>query len=171
MAIADLKRQLLAVLFASGDPVEAQRLAKLFSVNAEDIGRLVAVINDDLEELPFEVRRLGDSYQLLTKAQYADIIRQALEAKGSAPLSPAALEVLAIVAYNQPVTKAFIEQIRGTDSSSVLSSLVAKGLVEERGRLEIPGRPLSYGTTAAFLRCFGLQDIEALPQVPSPNPQ
>jgi len=171
MAIADLKRQLEAVLFASGEAVEAQRLAKLFSVNADDIRRLVDVINDDFEDFPFEVRRLGDSYQLLTKAQYADIIRQALEAKRNAPLSPAALEVLAIVAYNQPVTRSFIEQIRGTDSSSVLSSLVAKGLVEERGRLEIPGRPLSYGTTAAFLRCFGLQDIEALPKVPAPDPQ
>ena len=81
-------------------------------------------------------------------------------------MSQAALEVLAIIAYNQPVTKSFIEQIRGVDSSSVVNALVAKELVQEMGRLEIPGRPISYGTTEHFLRCFGMKSIETLPKLP-----
>lgn len=91
---------------------------------------------------------------------------QALEVKNNTPLSQAALEVLAIIAYNQPVTKSFIEQIRGVDSSSVVNALVAKELVQEMGRLEIPGRPISYGTTEHFLRCFGMKSIETLPKLP-----
>lgn len=94
------------------------------------------------------------------------VIRQALEVKNNTPLSQAALEVLAIIAYNQPVTKSFIEQIRGVDSSSVVNALVAKELVQEMGRLEIPGRPISYGTTEHFLRCFGMKSIETLPKLP-----
>ena len=81
------------------------------------------------------------------------------------------VELLAIIAYNQPVTKSFVEQIRGVDSSSVVNSLVAKGLVQEMGRLEIPGRPISYGTTEHFLRCFGMQSIETLPKIPQPQEQ
>ena len=93
------------------------------------------------------------------------IIRRALEIKKNIPLSQAAMEVLSIVAYNEPVTKSFIEQIRGIDSSSVVNSLVEKGLVEEAGRLELPGRPISYRTTANFLRCFGLQSLDELPDI------
>lgn len=94
---------------------------------------------------------------MVTRAEYAQVIQKALEVKNNTPLSQAALEVLAIIAYNQPVTKSFIEQVRGVDSGSVVNSLVAKGLVEEQGRLEIPGRPISYGTTEHFLRCFGMK--------------
>ena len=82
------------------------------------------------------------------------------------PLSSAALEVLAVVAYNQPVTKSFIEQVRGVDCSGVVSTLVEKGLIEERGRLELPGKPLLYGTTKNFLRCFGISDLSELPPLP-----
>lgn len=103
---------------------------------------------------------------MVTRAEYAQVIQKALEVKNNTPLSQAALEVLAIIAYNQPVTKSFIEQVRGVDSGSVVNSLVAKGLVEEQGRLEIPGRPISYGTTEHFLRCFGMKNIEALPKLP-----
>ena len=92
-------------------------------------------------------------------------MRRALDLRRNAPLSPAAMEVLAVVAYNQPVTKAFVEQIRGVDCSGVLANLLAKGLVEERGRLELPGRPLLYGTTADFLRCVGLSSLEELPDL------
>ncbi len=114
---------------------------------------------------------LDQSYQMVTREEYAAVIREALEVKNNTPLSQAALEVLAIIAYNQPVTKSFVEQIRGVDSSSVVNSLVAKGLVQEMGRLEIPGRPISYGTTEHFLRCFGMQSIETLPKIPQPQEQ
>ena len=108
---------------------------------------------------------------MVTGEEYAAVMREALEVKNNTPLSQAALEVLAIIAYNQPVTKSFVEQIRGVDSSSVVNSLVAKGLVQEMGRLEIPGRPISYGTTEHFLRCFGMQSIETLPKIPQPQEQ
>lgn len=171
MGIREIKSGLQAVLFTSGEPMEGSRLAKLFSVNTEVIDHLIDSINDDYESLPFQILKLGGSYQMVTRPEHGDIIREALEAKHNAPLSQAAMEVLAIIAYNQPVTRAFIEQVRGIDSSSVVSSLVSKGLVAEAGRLEIPGRPIAYETTPAFLRSFGMNDIEALPQIPLREPQ
>ena len=117
------------------------------------------------EESGLCIVRMEDTYQLCTKDCFAPQIRNVLEQRRNAPLSQAAMEILAIVAYNQPVTKGFIEQIRGVDSSGVVSSLVAKGLIEEKGRLELPGRPLLYGTTENFLRCFHLSALTELPPV------
>jgi segregation and condensation protein B len=164
--LAELERSVQAVLFAAGEPYEKERLAKLLEIDIEMLSQLVERINEFYQKTPFAILELDQSYQMVTRAEYAAIIRQALEVKNNAPLSQAALEVLAIIAYNQPVTKSFIEQVRGVDSSSVVNSLVSKGLVEEQGRLEIPGRPLSYGTTEHFLRCFGMKSIEALPKIP-----
>ncbi|MBQ1183187.1 MAG: SMC-Scp complex subunit ScpB, partial [Clostridia bacterium] len=110
---------------------------------------------------------LDFSYQLCTRKEFAENIRAVLDLRRKAPLSQAALEVLAVIAYNQPVTKAYVEQVRGVDCSGVVSTLVEKGLLEEKGRLELPGRPLLYGTTANFLRCFGLKNLDELPDVPS----
>ena len=110
--------------------------------------------------------RLGDSAQFCTNPAYVEPVREVLDLKRGTPLSQAAMEVLAVVAYNQPVTKAFVEQVRGVDCSGVLSSLMQKDLLEERGRLELPGRPLLYGTTETFLRCFQLSSIEDLPPPP-----
>ena len=110
--------------------------------------------------------KLEDSYQMCSNPIYAEEIRQALDLHRNTPLSQAAMEVLAIVAYNQPVTKAFVEQIRGVDCSGVLGSLTAKGLIEERGRLELPGRPLLYGTTSDFLRCLNISSLNELPPLP-----
>ena len=103
---------------------------------------------------------------MCTKSSYADYIRKALDIRRNTPLSQAAMETLAIVAYNQPVTRAFIDQVRGVDCGAVVQGLVAKNLVEEKGRLELPGRPLLYGTTPDFLRCFGLSSLEELPPLP-----
>ena len=167
MGIREIKNGIQAVLFASGEAMEASRLAKLFSVNTTVLDNIIDTINDDYENLPFQVLKLGACYQMVTRPEHADVIREALEAKHNAPLSQAAMEVLAIIAYNQPVTRNFIEQVRGIDSSSVVSSLVSKGLVAEAGRLEIPGRPIAYETTPTFLRCFGMKDIEALPKIPN----
>ena len=112
------------------------------------------------------VQKLGESWQLCTREQYANYIRLALVTKKAAPLSNAAMEALTIVAYNQPVTKSFVEHVRGIDSSSMINSLVEKGLLEEAGRLEIPGRPIAYRTTEVFLRSFGLSTLEELPPLP-----
>ena len=116
-----------------------------------------------------KIVRLGKSYQMCTEKEYAEIIRTVLDLRRNSPLSQAALEVLAIIAYNQPVTKAFVEQIRGVDCSGVVSSLVARELIEEKGRLELPGRPLIYGTTENFLRCFNVSDVSELPPLPQKN--
>jgi segregation and condensation protein B len=113
--------------------------------------------------------RMENTYQLATKSEYAEYIKKAFDIRRRTPLSSAALEVLAVVAYNQPITKAFIEQVRGVDCSSVITTLIEKGLVEERGRLELPGKPLLYGTTKNFLRCFSLGDLSELPPLPKDN--
>ena len=118
-----------------------------------------------------ELVRMENTYQLATKSVYADYIKKAFDMRRRTPLSSAALEVLAVVAYNQPITKAFIEQVRGVDCSGVVSTLVEKGLIEERGRLELPGRPLLYGTTKTFLRSFSLSDLGDLPPLPKDNPE
>ena len=107
--------------------------------------------------------QLEDRWQLATKNEFADEVRRALDKRRNAPLSPAALEVLAIIAYNQPVSRSFIEQVRGVDSSSTVQTLIQKGLIEEAGRLDLPGRPVSFRTTDVFLRTFGISSLSQLP--------
>lgn len=167
MLLTELQNKIVAVLFAAGEPVAAARLQEALEFTPEEmeerLSDLAALLDD--QEFPLELRRLEDSYQLCSRPIYGELIRRTLEMGRSAPLSPAALEVLAIVAYNQPVTRSFVEQIRGVDSSGVMSSLTEKGLIEEAGRLELPGRPIAYRTTSAFLRCFGLESLDQLPSV------
>ena len=110
--------------------------------------------------------RVDGKYQICTREEYSEEVRGLLEIKKNTPLSQAAFEVLAIVAYNKTVTKSFIEQIRGVDCSGPVSNLVQKGLIEEKGRLDLPGRPLVYGTTDRFLRCFSLNSLDDLPDLP-----
>ena len=160
-----LKGALEALLFAGGDPLPVDRIAEVLGLSskeaidlAEETMTAFNAANDGVQ-----ITRLDNSYQMCSAPVYAQQVRALLEIRRNAPLSPAALEVLAIIAYNQPVTKAFIEQIRGVDSAGVVGSLCQKGLVEERGRLELPGRPLLYGTTLNFLRCMGITTLEDLP--------
>ena len=162
-----------AVLFACGEPIDAAKLSEACEIEKDTVLKIIDRLNDRYTEngSAFRINRLGDSYQMMTQPQFPPYIKTALETRRQVPLSQAAMEVLAVVAYNQPVTKSFVEQIRGVDSSSVVNSLVAKGLVQEMGRLEIPGRPISYGTTEHFLRCFGMQSIETLPKIPQPQEQ
>lgn len=162
-----MQSALEAVLFASGEPVKVDRLAEALGLDRRTINSLVELLIDkfDSEESGICIMRLDDAYQMCSKPQYGEYIRKAMDIRRNVPLSPAAMEVLAIVAYNQPVTKAFIDQIRGVDSGGVLASLNTKALIEEKGRLELPGRPLLYGTTANFLRCFGIESIDDLPTV------
>jgi segregation and condensation protein B len=157
-----------AVLFASGEPVEIDRFCQIFEVDDETVVSVMEMLRDRYENMNSAVKviRLDFSYQLCTKKEYGDYIRTALDLRRRTPLSQAALEVLAVIAYNQPVTKAYVEQVRGVDCSGVVSTLVEKGLLEEKGRLELPGRPLLYGTTETFLRCFGLSSLENLPEIP-----
>ncbi len=157
-----------AILFASGEPVSIERFTQVFDITPETVNEVINILKDkmDKSDSGLEVVRLENTYQLATKTNYADYIKKAFDLRRRTPLSSAALEVLAVVAYNQPVTKSFIEQVRGVDCSGVVTTLVEKGLIEERGRLELPGKPLLYGTTKNFLRCFSLSDLSELPPLP-----
>lgn len=157
-----------AVLFAGGEPLSIDRFAQVFEIEPEEVVKVMEALEQRLKKNKsgLELVRMENTYQLATKSEYADYIKKAFDIKRRTPLSPAALEVLAVVAYNQPVTKSFIEQVRGVDCSGVVTTLIEKGLVEERGRLELPGKPLLYGTTKNFLRCFSLNDLTELPPLP-----
>ena len=164
----ELIRAVEAVLFASGEPMSIERLAQTFEVSPEKIVKTVGSLTEEYANngSSIVIVRLENTYQMATDEKYAEYIKKAFDIRRRTPLSSAALEVLAVVAYNQPVTKSFIEQVRGVDCSGVVSTLVEKGLIEEQGRLELPGKPLLYGTTKNFLRCFGISDLSELPELP-----
>ena len=164
----ELIRCIEAVIFASGEPIAASRLAQIFEIDEATATELCGELSARLEESGSALRlvRTAEQYQFCTKAQYAPYIRAALELRRNTPLSNAAMETLAIIAYNEPVTRNIIERVRGVDSSGVVSSLLAKGLIEEKGRLDLPGRPMQYQTTTLFLRSFGIESLTELPPLP-----
>ena len=157
-----------AILFASGEPIELRRIAQALGIGEGQAEQIVLNMAAQLDERGsgLQILAMEDKFQMCTRPEYVDTVRGVLEVRRNTPLSQAAFEVLAVVAYNQPVTKAFVEQVRGVDCSGVISSLVQKGLIEECGRLELPGRPLMYQTTADFLRCFSIRSLEELPPLP-----
>lgn len=156
-----------SILFASGEPIEAQKLAQTLETDVQTVEDVIDGLNEYYsdDQRGFEIVKLDGSYQMTTRAFYSEITRRALDHRRNTPLSGAALEILAVVAYNQPVTKGYIEQIRGVDCFYGINSLVEKGLIEERGRLDAPGRPRLYGTTPDFLRCFGISSLNELPEL------
>lgn len=162
-------KQIFSVLFAAGEPVETARVAQAIGADEETVLRYLPALQGSLDQagIPLQILRLGDRLQLSTLEAFAPVIQDALALRRNIPLSQAALEVLAVAAYNQPVTRALIEQVRGVDSSGVVNSLIEKQLLEEAGRLDLPGRPLSYRTTPHFLRTFGLESLEQLPPLPA----
>lgn len=168
MSAVDITGQVEAILFASGEPMALDRIAQALGIRTYAVETAVAALQEryNTPESGVHLLTLGDSAQFCTNPAYIEPVRAALDLRRNTPLSQAAMEVLAVVAYNQPVTKAFVEQVRGVDCSGVVGSLVQKGLLEERGRLELPGRPLLYGTTENFLRCFQLKSIDQLPPPP-----
>ena len=155
-----------AVLFSSGEPVSIDRLSEIFEITFDEVCEITEQLEKQLENTGIELVKLENTYQLCSKSEYGEHVRKMADMRRKAPLSNAAMEVLSVVAYNQPVTKAFVEQVRGVDCSSTVTTLIEKGLLEEKGRLELPGRPLLYGTTKNFLRCFGISDISELPPLP-----
>ncbi len=162
-----------AILFAHGDPIESDKLSEAAGIEEETLVKLIQLLMDRYEstDSALTILKLGSCYQLVVKSDYIEYIRAAMETKKNTPLSPAAIEVLTIIAYNQPVTKGFVEHIRGIDSSSVVNSLVEKNLLEEAGRLDVPGKPIAYRTTPAFLRSFQLSSLDDLPALPNPEGQ
>ena len=157
-----------AVLFAAAEPIEYNKLSTVLGMDDEQILLCLDALQNKYEadDSGICLLKLDTKYQLCSKKEYVDAVRDVLDLKRNAPLSQAAFEVLAIVAYNQPITKPYIEQIRGVDCSGVVNTLCQRGLVEEKGRLDVPGRPVLYGTTADFLRCFSLNSLDDLPELP-----
>lgn len=168
MADLNINAAIEAILFANGSSVETKRIAQALEITEKQAEEHISALIDDYNSSNrgITIIKLDDAYQMVSCKEYAEQIRTVMDLRRNTPLSQAALEVLAVVAYNQPVTKAFVEQVRGVDCSGVIGSLTAKGLVEEKGRLELPGRPLLYGTTENFLRCFNINSLEELPPLP-----
>lgn len=164
----NLISSLEAMLFAAGDPVEAGKLADVLELDIEMVEKLLGTLGAQYDERNSGLMliRIDNKYQLCTREVFSENVRKLMEIRKNAPLSNAAFEVLAIIAYNKTVTRSFIEQVRGVDCSGPVSSLVQKGLIEEKGRLDLPGRPLIYGTTDRFLRCFSLNSLDDLPELP-----
>lgn len=171
-----------AILFAAGEPVRCERIALALEIREEETEEVLAALAARLETENSGLRlvRMNEKAQLCTRGEYASAIRVALETRKPPALSQAAMEVLAVVAYRQPVTRAYIEQVRGVDSAYTVSSLVEKGFIEEAGRLEVPGRPTLFRTTDQFLRVFGLSTLSDLTPLPTegadgqltlPNPE
>lgn len=162
-----LQRAIEAIVFAAGERIELSRLAMALETDENEI---VAAADALANELAFERRgirllRLGDGYQMVSSGEMADYITKALETRKPPKLSSSQLEALTIIAYYQPATKAMVEQIRGVDSAYSISALMNKKLIEEAGRLNVPGRPIQYRTTPAFLRTFGISSLEELPPI------
>ncbi len=157
-----------SILFASGEPIEKRKLAEVLEIEQERVDMIIEELREGYREenRGFDILTLDNSYQMCSSRYYGEITKKALDHRRNTPLSNAALEILSIVAYNQPVTKAYVEQIRGVDCFYGINALVEKGLIEEKGRLDAPGRPWLYGTTHDFLRCFGLQSLDQLPELP-----
>jgi segregation and condensation protein B len=161
----EFERILESILFAAGDPYPISRLAALFGISEEEVTETARRLGDNLrfENRGIRLVRLENSLQLCSDPENADWVRRALDTRRPARLSPAALEVLAIAAYFQPVTRSYVEQLRGVDSSYTMGLLTDKGFLEPCGKLDAPGRPMQYRTTALFLRTFGLSSLEELP--------
>ena len=167
----ELQRAIEAILFAAGERIETARLAMALETDERDIEDAANALADALafDRRGIRILRLDNGYQMVSSGEMADYVTKALETRKPPKLSASQLEALTIVAYYQPATKAMVEQIRGVDSSYSISALMNKKLIEEAGRLNVPGRPIQYRTTPDFLRTFGFESLEELPPIEKIN--
>ena len=167
MEQADIQRALMAILFAAGESVDASRLSQTLEVDEDEIHAAAKLIMDDLSYNRSGIRmvKLENAYQLCSSPEMAPYVTRALETRKPPRLTASQLETLTVIAYYQPATKAYVEQIRGVDSSYSVSALLTKKLIEDCGRLNVPGRPILYRTTPDFLRTFGLSSLDELPEI------
>ena len=163
----ELQRAIEAILFAAGERVDLSRLAMTLEADEKDVESAANALADEFAfgRRGIRILRLEKGYQMVSSGEMADYITKALETRKPPKLSSSQLEALTIVAYYQPATKAMVEQIRGVDSSYSISALMNKKLIEECGRLNVPGRPILYRTTPDFLRTFGISSLEDLPAI------
>lgn len=163
----ELQRALMAILFAAGEPVAAARLAESLAVDEAQIHEELKVLMDTLafNRSGIRIVKLESAYQMCSASEQAEFVTKTLETRKPPKLSSSQLETLSVIAYYQPATKAYVEQIRGVDSGYSISALLTKKLIREAGRLNVPGRPFQYETTPDFLRVFGLQSLADLPPI------
>lgn len=169
MELKEMEAALEAILFAAGEPVAVERICLTLELDKATVEAVCQRLADkySYERRGLRLIRMDGSYQLCSAPEYASLIRKAFESRKPAKLSQPALEVLSIIAYYQPVTRAYIDQVRGVDSSYTVGLLLERELIEEAGRLAVPGRPIQYRTTKNFLRSFSLSSLEELPELPS----
>lgn len=171
MEQTELQRAIEAILFAAGEPVEISRLSYALRADAADVSAAAKALSDELafNRRGIRIIQLEDSLQMVSSGEMAEYITAALETRKPPKLSASQLETLTVIAYYQPATKALVEQIRGVDSSYSVAALLNKKLIEEAGRLNVPGRPIQYRTTSAFLRTFGISSLDELPDIEKIN--
>lgn len=167
METEQLQRAIEAILFAAGEPVPISRLAFALETDPLDIEKAGDALADDyaFQRRGIRILKLDKAYQMVSSGEMADFVTKALETRKPPKLSASQLETLTIIAYYQPATKAMVEQIRGVDSSYSVAALLNKKLIAEAGRLNVPGRPIQYQTTADFLRTFGISSLQELPPI------
>lgn len=166
--IKEIEAAIEGILFASGEPVSIERICMATELDRPTAEQVLRRLGDyyAYERRGIRLVQMDESYQLCSSPDYADTIRRAFEIRKTAKLSQPALEVLTIIAYYQPTTRAYVDQVRGVDSSYTMSLLLERGMIEECGRLQVPGRPHLYRTTKKFLRDFHLSSLEELPELP-----
>ncbi len=171
MEQSELQRAIEAILFAAGERIEISRLAMALETDENEIEAAADALAGTLsyERRGIRILKLDKGYQMVSSGEMADYVTKALETRKPPKLSASQLEALTIIAYYQPATKAMVEQIRGVDSSYSVGALLNKKLIEEAGRLNVPGRPIQYRTTPDFLRTFGLESLEELPPIEKIN--
>lgn len=167
MEQTELRRAIEAILFAAGERIEISRLAAVLEADEADITQAADALANEFsfDRRGIRVLKLDDGYQMVSSGEMADYITKCLETRKPPKLSASQLETLTIIAYYQPATKAMVEQIRGVDSAYSVGALLNKKLIEEAGRLNVPGRPIQYQTTPDFLRTFGISSLEELPPI------
>ena len=173
MGLKEIESAMEAILFAAGEPVGVERLCMALEIDRATADAVAQKLMDDYsyQRRGLRLVRLDTSYQLCSAPEHAGLIRKSFESRKPARLSPPALEVLAVIAYYQPTTRAYVDQVRGVDSAYTVGLLLDRELIEECGRLAVPGRPILYRTTATFLRSFGLSSLEDLPELPAVSPE
>ena len=168
LEMKELESAVEGILFASGEPVHIDRICLALDIDRLSAQQVLQRLGDyyAFERRGIRLITMEDTYQLCSAPDYADMIRRAFEIRKTAKLSPPALEVLSIIAYYQPTTRAYVDQVRGVDSAYTVGLLLDRKLIEECGRLQVPGRPRLYRTTKAFLRAFHLNSLDDLPEIP-----
>lgn len=169
MEINQIQAIVESVLFAAGDAVELEKLADITDVDKKSLREIIKKMMDvyNYERRGIHIIQLDDAYQMCTRGEYYPYVSRLAEPRRKQNLSGAAMEVLSIVAYKQPVTRTVIENIRGVNCDYIVNRLVEKNLIKEVGRLDVPGRPILFGTTREFLRCFGISSLSELPDFES----